>query len=143
MTVRFAPADEAATLAAISAEAFEGNERWDAAAIVALLELPGAFALVSAGLDGMAVFRVAADEAELLTLAVRVASRRRGVGRALLQRGMSECGRLGAERLLLEVSEGNPGARGMYESCGFVSVGRRAGYYRDGCDAVVMGVGLR
>ena len=43
-----------------------------------------------------------------------------------------------AGRMLLEVSADNPDALGFYAAEGFTAIGRRARYYRDGSDAVVM-----
>ncbi|MFN6953353.1 MAG: ribosomal-protein-alanine acetyltransferase, partial [Acetobacteraceae bacterium] len=67
--------EQAALLADIHAAAFPPAEAWDAAAIAALLAAPGTAAL-RLGRDGMAMLRVAADEAEILTLAVRPGARR-------------------------------------------------------------------
>jgi len=65
------------------------------------------------------------DEAEILTLAVDPACRRRGVGGALL--GAFLGGRRG--RVFLEVRPSNLAARGLYGSFGFSERGRRSGYY--------------
>ncbi len=133
---------ETELLATIHAEAFEDGERWDAAAMGVLLGMPGTFASVAPDGAGMAMFRVAADEAELLTIAVRRAVRRRGVASALLSVCMARCRRLGAERLFLEVSASNMPACALYRRMGFAEVGRRAAYYGDGSAALVMAAPL-
>ena len=86
----------------------------------------------------MILARVAADEAEVLTLAVVGAARRAGVGRRLLAAAMGEAARRGAASMFLEVGERNGAALGLYAGAGFVAVGRRERYYAGGEAAVVM-----
>jgi [ribosomal protein S18]-alanine N-acetyltransferase len=81
---------------------------------------------------------VAADQAEILTLAVVPAARRRGVGAALLQAVMQAAAARGAAALFLEVSTANDAARALYARAGFCEVGRRCRYYADGTDARVL-----
>lgn len=123
-------------MAAIHAAAFPPAERWDGVAIAALLATPGCFALLAAG--GMAMARVAGDEAELLTLAVLPAAQGRGIGGGLLTVALVEAARRGAAAVLLEVAPGNGAARTLYARAGFGEVGLRRGYYPDGGDALVM-----
>lgn len=93
---------------------------------------------------GYALARTAADEAELLNIAVAPAARRRGVGLMLLRATMESCRVHGAEWMLLEVREANVAARTLYEQHGFAPVGRRAGYYHSPReDAIVMRASLR
>ncbi len=127
----------AAVLAAIHGAAFPPAERWDAGAIAALLATPGCFALLAEA-GGMAMLRLAGDEAEVLTLAVLPEAQGRGLGGALLAAGLSEAARQGAAAVLLEVAPGNAAARALYARAGFREVGRRRGYYPDGGDALVM-----
>jgi ribosomal-protein-alanine N-acetyltransferase len=87
---------------------------------------------------GFAMGRVAAGEAEVLTLAVRPAARRTGAGRALMGALAAEAAGRGAAALVLEVAEGNQAARGLYAGLGAVEVGRRRRYYPDGSDALVL-----
>jgi len=132
-----AGAVHADVLAAIHAAAFPPAERWDAGAIAALLATPGCFALLAEA-GGMAMLRLAGDEAEVLTLAVLPAARGRGLGGALLATGLAEAARQGAAAVLLEVAPGNAAARALYARARFREVGRRRGYYPDGGDALVM-----
>jgi len=69
-------------------------------------------------------------EAEIADLAVSPQGRRRGVGRALLDHMLADLAARGVSAVFLEVRESNSAARGLYQSRGFVSVGRRRGYYR-------------
>jgi ribosomal-protein-alanine N-acetyltransferase len=83
---------------------------------------------------GFVLSRGAADEEELLLIAVDPRYRGRGIGTALLTRFIAEAGARGAARLFLEMREGNP-AESLYRRHGFASVGRRKAYYRRGTGA--------
>lgn len=116
-------------LARIHASAFDDG--WSAAYIAALRAGPGVVALADERERGMILIRVAADEAEILTLAVEPAARRRGLGRALVQAGAKHAQALGAEKMYLEVESGNIVAYTLYHSLGFAEVGKRLSYYHD------------
>lgn len=128
---------EAAALAALHAAAFPPADRWGADAIRLMLEMPGAFAIHYPG-EGFVLARVAGDEAEILTLAVHPAVRRRGRGAALLAAAMAGAVLRGAGRMFLEVAEANAPGRALYAAAGFAEVGRRRRYYPDGGDALVL-----
>lgn len=91
--------------------------------------------------------RRAADEGEILTLAVDPAQRARGYGRRLVEEALRRLWQLGIEAVFLEVDEDNIPAVKLYQGLGFAVVGRRKGYYRDTegshGDALVMRVQLR
>nr|MDQ2860173.1 ribosomal protein S18-alanine N-acetyltransferase [Pseudomonadota bacterium] len=90
---------------------------------------------------GFIVCRVAADEAEILTLATNPRHRRRGVARALLETVTREADARGVASLFLEVAADNAAALALYTKAGFVAVGVRRGYYPRGVaafDAVIM-----
>ena len=128
------PAD-AALLAELHAPAFP-EEPWPAAAMTSLLESPGVFGLIG-GLGpeqalGFILCRMAADEGEVLTLAVSPLARRAGLGTKLLARALAWAMACGVRTLFLEVAEDNPAALALYENAGFAVVGRRPGYYRRG-----------
>jgi ribosomal-protein-alanine N-acetyltransferase len=124
-------------LAHLHAAAFPRGERWGADAFALQLGLPGAFGWI-ADEGGMVLARTAADEAEILTLAVDPAQRRRGLGRRLLACAMRTAAERGARHMLLEVGEANQAARALYACAGFLEVGRRRRYYRDGSDALIL-----
>jgi len=86
--------------------------------------------------------RVAAGEAEVLTLAVHPAARRAGFGAALMRALMAEAARRGGSELFLEVSAGNAAARALYAGLGASVAGRRRRYYPDGSDALVLRLAL-
>ena len=78
------------------------------------------------------------EDAEILNVAVVPSFRRRGLGKELMLSLENYAKNKGAERLLLEVREGNIPARGLYEKQGFEAYGVRKNYYEDGENAVVM-----
>ena len=91
---------------------------------------------------GFIIVRVAADEAEILTIAIADDYRRRGVGRALMDAAMMSVIAQGATRLHLEVASSNETARKFYADAGFIQTGRRARYYPDGADALLLSKAL-
>ena len=97
---------------------------------------------VGGELVGHAVASLVADVAELQRIAVDPTHRRSGVASGLLAEVVRLARESGADRLLLEVREGNSGAIAFYAGAGFVAIDRRPRYYRDGAAAVVMRRGL-
>ncbi|MGI8761608.1 MAG: ribosomal protein S18-alanine N-acetyltransferase [Jatrophihabitantaceae bacterium] len=88
---------------------------------------------------GWAGIMVIADSAEILTVGVVPAARRRGIAIRLLGELLTEARRRGASEVFLEVRVDNEAARSLYEHEGFTQVGSRRGYYDAGrVDAVVM-----
>ena len=81
-------------------------------------------------LRGFVLSRLAADEAEILTVAVDTALRKAGIGRDLLRAHLAEVARAGAARIFLEVDEHNAAALALYARFGFARVGERRGYYK-------------
>ena len=73
--------------------------------------------------------RRAADEAEILTIAVEPKARGSGLATVLLGSHLSRLSRLGVSALFLEVDEANAPALALYRRFGFQQVGRRAAYY--------------
>jgi ribosomal-protein-alanine N-acetyltransferase len=120
-------------LAALHAGCFA--EAWSAGSLAAMLATPGTFGLLAVGGGepaGFILVRGLADEAEILSLGVLPAARRRGLARRLLGAATARLAEAGVGRLLLEVAEDNAAALALYESAGFARVGRRPGYYRHG-----------
>lgn len=77
---------------------------------------------------GFALSRMIVDEAELLLIAVRPSFRGKGIGKDLLVQTCKAAASKGAKRLHLEVRDGNEAAQ-LYETSGFVRIGRRKDYY--------------
>lgn len=91
---------------------------------------------------GFIVSRMAADEAEILSVAVASSYRGRGYSRDLLRTHLGHLAGHGLKTVFLEVEENNRPARSLYNRAGFQVVGRRERYYRDASgeqlNAVVM-----
>jgi ribosomal-protein-alanine N-acetyltransferase len=81
-------------------------------------------------LIGFAVSRIAADEAEILSIAVDAGYRGRGLSRNLLLTHLGHLAGRGVRSIFLEVEENNAPARRLYERTGFTVVGRRERYYK-------------
>ena len=79
---------------------------------------------------GFAVSRMAADEAEILSIAIDANSRGRGLSRNLLLTHLGHLAGRGIRTIFLEVEENNAPARKLYERVGFGVVGRRERYYK-------------
>lgn len=138
MSLRAAAHDDAPLLAAIHADAFDAP--WGAGEIETLLTSPGGYALLE-GEDGFILCREVADEAEILTLAVRPEAWRRGIAGRLVEAAAVVAKETGAEVFFLEVAADNAAALALYRAAGFEEAGRRAAYYpRPGgaVDALVM-----
>jgi ribosomal-protein-alanine N-acetyltransferase len=88
---------------------------------------------------GWAGVRVVGDEADVMTVGVVPAARRRGTGKRLLRELLDIARSCGAAMAYLEVRVDNEAALHLYEHEGFVVAGVRRGYYDGGrVDAVVM-----
>ncbi|MGH6735459.1 MAG: GNAT family N-acetyltransferase [Methyloceanibacter sp.] len=137
---------DAALMASIHAACFA--KAWDEAAMATFIAGPGTLCLVGYAGDfgpvpaGILIARRAADEAELLTLAVAPACRRLGLARALLIEAAEQLRTGDVKRLFLEVEEGNAAALALYRSLGAMPVGRRPAYYESGADAAIFSLAL-
>lgn len=136
--------DDCTVLAALHAQCFV--RAWSARDFADLLEGSGTFALLAnqnGSHVGFVLARVAADEAEILSLGVCEPMRRLGIGARLLSEAGRRVGAAGAKKLFLEVGSQNAPAQALYRNLGFREVGRRPGYYLEGPeDGVTMAAGL-
>lgn len=91
---------------------------------------------------GYAVLWILFEQAQIASIAISPALRRRHFGRRLLNDLIQRCQKAGCEWLSLEVRVSNQGARAMYEQAGFSQLHVVKRYYSDGEDAVLMGLGI-
>lgn len=143
--VRMARSADVERVAAIEKASF--SDPWPKAAFGRLAGDSVAIFLVGgtsdAGVDGYTVAFAAADEGEVLNVAVSSDARRTGLGGRLLDAVLLELRARGVRAAFLEVRESNSSARGLYESRGFGQVARRRNYYVNPAeDALVMRVAL-
>jgi len=89
-------------------------------------------------MTGILIGRAAADEFEILNLAVGRACRRRGVATKLVTAALEHAQSAGARRAFLEVRASNEGAIALYTRVGFRGCGRRLNYYRSPLEDAVL-----
>ncbi|HEY0276291.1 MAG TPA: GNAT family N-acetyltransferase [Paenirhodobacter sp.] len=127
-------------LATLHARCFTTPRPWSASEFTDLLA--SRFAFLHCVEGGFVLGRVIAGEAELLTIAVDPAVRRRGIARALMAGFVQAATLRGADSAFLEVAVDNMAARALYAATGWQAAGRRRGYYQtpDGnhVDALVL-----
>ncbi len=88
---------------------------------------------------GYVCFWIILDELHLLNLAVHPVHRRQGIGGRLLSFALKTGKSKGARFAILEVRPSNLAAMSLYRKAGFVTVGRRPGYYSESNeDAIIM-----
>jgi len=95
-------------------------------------------AMVGRTMIGFILSRMAAGEAEILSIAIAPARRGRGFARPLLDLHLRRLAGLGASAAFLEVDEHNAAARALYRRAAFYEVGRRQGYYQAAASALVL-----
>ena len=139
----FVDENDIARIAAIHAASFD--DAWSGAMVRRILSMPGTFGIVArqirqCSIAGFALGRVAADQCEILSLAVATQHRGVRVGGLLLDGAIHQAAEGGAETLFLEVAEDNNVARTLYHSRDFAPVGRRPNYYarKDGTSAAAV-----
>jgi [ribosomal protein S18]-alanine N-acetyltransferase len=122
---------DADTLAALHAQGFHrGWPSADFASYIAGRDTPVYVACdAKRKIAGFAMLRLAADEAELITIAVEPRWRKKGVGRALMDALLTDLRMTPARRLFLEVAADNPAALRLYARLGFTTISERQGYY--------------
>jgi ribosomal-protein-alanine N-acetyltransferase len=128
---------------AVAAAALHGQgfaDPWSAASIAGLIAQPtvlGLGAEACRALIAFVLFRSAAGESELLTIAAHPARRGEGHARRLIEAGFTALAAAGSTRVLLDVAEDNAPALHLYTRLGFTLDGRRKAYYTAGRPAPV------
>ncbi|MCH9816909.1 MAG: ribosomal protein S18-alanine N-acetyltransferase [Actinomycetia bacterium] len=81
---------------------------------------------------------LAPPDSDIQTVTVRANDAGRGAGSALLAAALARARAVGCRRVFLEVNANNTAALALYTRFGFVRLGVRRRYYKDGSDAVNM-----
>jgi ribosomal-protein-alanine N-acetyltransferase len=138
-----ARANDAAAIAAIHAASFQRG--WGEEEIYRLLiekNVVAHRATRGGKLIGFILSRLAAGEAEILSVAIAPSWRGRKLARPLLDLHLRRLAGLGTRAVFLEVGERNTPATRLYRRAGFREVGKRQGYYQapseGGATALVM-----
>lgn len=129
--IRLAEVDDYGQMARIHSASFERG--WKTQEITTLLESDGAKAFIydiDGKQAGFLLIRTAADECEIIAIAVDADHKRKGIGRALLDYLLRYLANTPVKKIFLEVAEDNFGAMALYQAAGYVEHGRRKGYYR-------------
>ena len=134
---------DAAAIAAIHSASFQRG--WGEDEIYRLLIEPNVVAhraTCGRKLIGFILSRLAAGEAEILSVAIAPSWRGKKLARPLLDLHLGRLAGLGTRTVFLEVGEQNAPATRLYRRAGFREVGKRQGYYQDqnegGATALVM-----
>ena len=133
------------------------GEAWNRIQVASALAMPSTHALIvdhqgkqicgkpTAKAVGFLLSRHAADEEELLLIAVLPEYRTRGIGKIMFNYLFQNAKQRGATRVFLEMRRGNP-AEHLYQKLGFNPIGERPDYYRmsngDRLDAITFACSL-
>ena len=135
-------AGDARDLARIHAQGFYRG--WSAGEFDSFLAEPATPVYIACDarrrIAGFALIRIAADEAELLTIAVDPKFRGKRIGQALMRAAFEDLQLTPARKMFLEVAEDNVAAIRLYKGEGFVTTATRKGYYPrpDGSQATAL-----
>lgn len=140
VVVRRMKAEDAAAVAEMEHQIF--SDAWSERSVLASIKNPQAVCLVAekGGRQIGYLFAYnAADESEIARIATVKEQRRKGVGTDLLEHLEVLGGAAHVKKILLDVRQGNAGARAFYTGQGFMEDGRRPGFYENPKeDAVLM-----
>lgn len=119
-------------VAAVERECF--CDPWSERSIAGELNNPLSLWLVAMDGDTVAGYvgsQTVMGETDMMNIAVSEFYRRQGIARNLILRLVDALTKLESHSLTLEVRDSNTSARALYESLGFMQVGRRPNYYRN------------
>ena len=132
LALRGARTADAGRLASLHAEGFERG--WGTGEFEQLLAERNVIGHVAESRfrspRGFVLSRIAAEEAEILSIVVSLKARGRGVGALLLGQHLSALQHHGVRALFLEVEDGNRSAIALYHRYAFETVGKRGSYYK-------------
>lgn len=131
-------AQSAERMAALHAKCFD--QPWPASEFASLLSMPSTLAFAiqeDARHLALVLVRIAADEAEILTIGVDPDFRGQGLGFSVLARAEEDVCARGVISVFLEVNQHNDPAQALYTRAGYSEIGRRPRYYRGRDDALI------
>ena len=102
----------------------------------------GALTIGDGAICGAVLFRLIGEECEIIEIAVAEGSRGAGMAGAMLADLTSYLAGAGTRRLILEVAEDNHAALGLYHKYGFRQIAKRARYYKQKIDAIILELAL-
>jgi [ribosomal protein S18]-alanine N-acetyltransferase len=149
LSLLWASPERAEEMAALHALLFD--PAWDAASITSSIEHPASASFIAqirepAVLAGFVIGRIAADEAEIISIAVAPEWQKRGIGRRMAEGLVRAARRAEVKRVFLEVATDNLAAGALYTGLGFKPAGGRKDYYkRPGgktADAIILALDL-
>lgn len=121
------------------------GDPWSEKSFYEIIEVGAQFFIAESHEDGAVIpcgfagIITAADESQLLNIAVLPDFRGRGIAKSLMAAITDASRAAGAAMILLEVRVTNDPARALYEKEGFTFCGIRKNYYQNPkCDAAVM-----
>lgn len=140
-TIRRMTINDVDAVAAIEAATFPTP--WSRDAFVQEITKNAVARYLVAELDGKVIGFAGAwliiDESHITNIAISEAYRGQGYGRLLTEALMQYLSNMGASYATLEVRVSNTRAQKLYESVGFITLGKRKRYYEDnGEDAYLM-----
>ena len=138
--LRVAGPDDLSLFAALEAEVF-AEDPWTPYMIAEELSSPASRYWIATDESGDVVgyggVKVGGDQADVMTIGVRPHARGQGIGATILDELLAWSREAGACEIFLDVRPSNEGAIGLYESRGFVEIGRRPRYFRNPVEEAV------
>ena len=138
--LRVAGPDDLELFAALEAEVF-AEDPWTPYMIAEELSSPASRYWIatyeSGDVVGYGGVKVGGDQADVMTIGVRPHARGQGIGATILGELLAWSREAGAREIFLDVRPSNEGAIGLYESRGFVEIGRRPRYFRNPVEEAV------
>lgn len=139
-TLRVASPGDLELFAALEAEVFS-EDPWTPSMIAEELSSPASRYWIATDESGDVVgyggAKVGGDQADVMTIGVRAYARGQGIGAMILDALLAWSREAGARDIFLDVRPSNEGAIHLYETRGFVEIGRRPRYFRNPVEEAV------
>ena len=139
-TLRAAGPGDLGLFAALEAEVFS-EDPWTPYMIAEELSSPASRYWIATDDSGDVVgyggAKVGGDQADVMTIGVRAHARGQGIGATILDTLLAWSREAGAREIFLDVRPSNESAIHLYETRGFVEIGRRPRYFRNPVEEAV------